>query len=161
MVCGGIGRGSHIAASSVHNQRIERLWRDVFRCVCSTYHELFYSMEAIGILDPDDDLDLFVLRCVYLLRVNKSVAEFARAWNLHPIRTERNWSPRQIMMNSMIREIYVYEDMEIPLHLPSTGMVFSMRLCTSIRISASISLRKGHLNPQAHKTQRLNRYLRC
>lgn len=100
----GPDRASHIAGSSVHNQRIERLWRDVYRCVCSTYHELFYEMEALGILDPDDDLDLFVLHCVFLPRIRKSLHDFANAWNLHPLRTQRNWSPRKIWINSLMRD---------------------------------------------------------
>ena len=110
----GTGRSSHIAGSSVHNQRIERMWRDVYRCVCSTYHELFYSMEAMGVLDPVNDVDLFVLHCLYLPRINHSLGEFARAWNLHPIRTERNWSPRQIMINSLIREAEISTNSVIP-----------------------------------------------
>ena len=96
--------GSHIAGSSVHNQRIERLWRDVYRCVCSIYHELFYSMEATGILDPVCEVGLFVLHCIFLPQINKALTEFTGAWNLHPVRTARNWSPHQIMLNSMIQE---------------------------------------------------------
>ena len=84
--------------------RTSTVWHDVYRCVCSTYHELFYSMEGTGILDPVSEVDLFVLCCVFLPRINRSLTEFSSAWNLHPIRTARNLSPHQIMLNSMIRE---------------------------------------------------------
>lgn len=95
---------SHIAGSSTHNQRIERLWRDVFRCVLCMYHQLFYEMEAVDVLNADSELDLFVLHCIFLPRIRKSLSEFCKAWNLHPIRTEHNWSPRKIWINSIMRD---------------------------------------------------------
>lgn len=40
----GEDRGSALVGSSTQNQRIERLWRDLFRCVCSTCICLFSTM---------------------------------------------------------------------------------------------------------------------
>ena len=56
----GANRGSFIAGPSTRNQRTERLWRDVFRCVCHFYYQ-FYAMEQSGILDLENSLHKFVL----------------------------------------------------------------------------------------------------
>lgn len=80
----GPGRRSHIAGSSVHNQRIESLWRDVYRCVFCTFHEVFYFLEAQGVLDPNNEYNLFVLPCVFLPVINHLLQAYARAWNRHP-----------------------------------------------------------------------------
>ena len=103
----GVARGSHIAGCSTRNQRIERLWRDVYRCVAALIH----AMEAVGVLDPDDEADLFALHCLYLPRINSFIEEFTKGWNQHPLRTEHNWFPYKIWANSVIRD-------EIDHHLP-------------------------------------------
>ena len=79
---------------------------NVFDVMCTDVYALpiIYAMEAMGALDLDDEVDLFVLHCVYLARINKSLSDFTTAWNLHPLRTERNWSPKQIMINCLIQQ---------------------------------------------------------
>ena len=41
-----------IVGRSVHNQRIERMWRDVFEGVLGFYHGLFHHLESVNMLDP-------------------------------------------------------------------------------------------------------------
>lgn len=72
----GCSRSSVITGSSVHNARIERLWRDLRRVVVRPYANLFYYMESCGILNPLDDVHLFALHFIYLPRINKSLTEF-------------------------------------------------------------------------------------
>lgn len=89
-------RSPYIAGSSVHNSRIERLWRDVRSSVVSTYITVFGTLEDSGVLDVDNDTDLFCLQYVYIPRVNQSLDTFHEAWNCHSLSTESNWSPLQL-----------------------------------------------------------------
>ena len=47
----GTGRGSALVAESVHNQRIECMWWDVFGDVLANFYDLFSLMEELGIFD--------------------------------------------------------------------------------------------------------------
>ena len=98
----GPGRGSFITGRSVHNQRIERFWRDMFSSCISVFYYLFYSLEDNGLLCPDDELDLFALHYVYMPRINTHLDTFSQAYSRHRLRTENNHSPMQLWLQGML-----------------------------------------------------------
>ena len=60
-------RGSEQQSDIVgSSQRIERLWRDMHRCVTQLFYRLFYHLEYHNLLDPNNEAHLSALHYVFL-----------------------------------------------------------------------------------------------
>jgi len=92
----GAGRNSAILGSSTHNQRIERVWRDVTKEVTFLYKDMFsYIEDQLHINFAESDM-LFVLHAVFMTSINNDLESFRLAWNNHPMRTSNGRSPNQL-----------------------------------------------------------------
>ncbi|CAC5365815.1 unnamed protein product [Mytilus coruscus] len=95
------GDGSMLTGPSTHNQRIERLWRDIFEGVLCYFYNLFYYMEDQDILDPFNLQHLAALHFIYIGEINRRLQLWKTAWTGHRMRTVKSsplilWSSGQL-----------------------------------------------------------------
>jgi hypothetical protein len=98
----GRGRGSAMKGKSVHNQRIERSWVDVWNGATNLFYDLFHFMEHQRTLDIDNSVHMWALHYIFVPRLNRELQLFRDQWNNHGLRTEHHETPLQLFVGRSI-----------------------------------------------------------
>lgn len=93
-----------VVGSSTHNERIERMWRDVHRCVGVLYADLFRTLERDGKLNCLNEVDMFCLHFIFIPRINRNIDSFVESWNNHPMSTAHNLTPNQQFIQGAVQQ---------------------------------------------------------
>ncbi len=123
-----------ITGSSTHNERIERLWRDVHRCVSVLFADTFRGMQESNILDCLNEVDMFCLHFTFIPRINTCLQSFVESWNNHCISTERNLTPNQLFIQGCIRQGMMPQP---PSQLGPNNVPFTRATSNHVRVPTS------------------------
>jgi transposase InsO family protein len=109
------GVDSLLVGKSVHNQRIERFWRDLRIIVTDKYIQFFHSLGPLRV-QPEE---IWVIQHLFLTRIQAELTSYQGAWNNHPMRMEHMRSPLQLNLagTRSYYEPFVEDDANIQMAL--------------------------------------------
>ncbi|KAL0066100.1 hypothetical protein AAF712_006932 [Marasmius tenuissimus] len=100
----GTGRGSYIFGKSIHNIRIERLWRDVTLGFGAKWKWFFEQLEQHEYLNCANPAHIWLLHFLFLDAINIDAVNWAEAWNHHTmsLKHQRAATPQQMFVFGMM-----------------------------------------------------------
>ncbi|KAJ7076552.1 hypothetical protein B0H15DRAFT_790469 [Mycena belliarum] len=90
---------------STQNVRMERGWRDVRKDTLEFFRQIFFYLVESDLLDMEDPIHRVCLYIIFQPRIQRSLDETKKSWNLHKIRTAGNKTPIAIYQLSRTRAI--------------------------------------------------------